>query len=386
MLKRTLLASTGALAVAALTPATASARQFLYVSPHGKDRNACTRKAPCRTIGRAVAKARKGATIVVARGTYREGVVITKDVSVAGTHGTTLDAAGKTNGFLIKGARSAGTVIQGFTVKRALFEGILAQNTAHLVISANTVTGNDLGAKSQKPTGECAPTGPIPGDCGEGIHLIGVTHSLVADNSVTGNAGGILLTDETGPTAHNKISRNKVHGNIPDCGITVAGHNGKAFASGKPHPKVAGVYANIITQNVSDDNGTLKSGGGGAGVLLAAGGPGTAVYDNVVKDNVANGNGLAGITLHTHTPNVDLNGNQLLNNKVSNDGALGDAEYGESGTVGILIGSASVKLSGTVVKGNTISDVHYGIYTKNVPPIKRKANTFKRVAVPLKQI
>ncbi len=277
-------------------------------------------------------------------------------------------------------------MIQGFTVKGALFEGILAQSTAHVVISANTVTGNDKGAGKPNATGECAASGQVPGDCGEGIHLMGVTHSLVGDNTVTGNEGGILLTDETGPTAHNTISRNKVHGNVPDCGITIAGHSGSAFANGKPQPKVAGVYSNTIVQNVSNSNGTLKSAGGGAGILLAVGGPGGAVYDNLVKDNVANGNGLAGVTLHTHTPNVDLNGNQITDNKVSNDGSLGDAEYGESGKVGILIGSASVRLSGIVVKGNTISQTHFGIYTKNVPPIKRSANKFQHVAVPVMQI
>jgi len=298
--------------------------------------------------------------------------------------GATVNATGLVNGFHIKGRSAAGATIQGFKVKGALFEGILVESTSRVVISDNTVSANNRGATAPSPTGECKPFGNVPGDCGEGIHLMGVTRSLVGDNTVFGNEGGILLTDETGPTAHNNISRNQVHGNIEDCGITIAGHSSQAFANGSPQPKLAGIYDNTILQNVSNGNGTKN--GGGAGILLAAGGPGAAVYNNLIKDNTANGNGLAGITLHTHTPNVDLNGNQILDNHVANDGRFGDAEYGESGTVGILIGSASVRLSGIEVRGNQISHVHTGIYTKNVPPLKAKANQFKQVAIHLTQI
>ena len=47
---------------------------------------------------------------------------------------------------------------------------------------------------------ECQAAGEVPGDCGEGIHLMSVADSTVAGNYVTGNSGGILLTDEFGPT------------------------------------------------------------------------------------------------------------------------------------------------------------------------------------------
>ncbi|HUZ29328.1 MAG TPA: right-handed parallel beta-helix repeat-containing protein [Solirubrobacteraceae bacterium] len=256
------------------------------------------------------------------------------------------------------------------------------ENTSRVVLSGNLVTGNDRGAHSPNPTGECTPQGQVPGDCGEGVHLMGVTRSLVADNTVSGNEGGVLLTDETGPTAHNTITCNKLLRNLEDCEITVAGHSDKAFVGGKLAPKAAGIYANTITHNVANGHGTK---GGGAGILLADGGPGAAVYDNGVRDNVANGNGEAGILLHTHTPNVYLNGNKILNNRLSNDGALGDAEFGEAGTVGILIGNASVTPRGIVVRGNTISHVHFGIYSKNLPPLRARANTFHGVAVRIKQ-
>jgi hypothetical protein len=61
------------------------------------------------------------------------------------------------------------------------------------------------------------------------------------------NTGGILLSDETGPTAHNRITANVVADNLSDCGITVAGHNPAAAPGGVPAPKAAGVYANVIS-------------------------------------------------------------------------------------------------------------------------------------------
>jgi parallel beta-helix repeat protein len=379
----------GAAAAVALACAASSASapeagaKFLYVSPHGRARSACTQRAPCRTITRAVNKARAGDTIQVAKGIYHEDVLITKTVSVVAPFRATVNATGLPNGFNIKGRRATGTVIQGFNVKGATFEGILVQSTSRVVVSDNRVTANDRGAHGPNPTGECTPMGQVPGDCGEGVHLMGVSRSLVADNTVSGNQGGILLTDETGPTAHNTITRNNVLRNLQDCGITIAGHNSRAFSDGRLAPKQAGIYANTITKNVANGNGTK---GGGAGILLADGVPGAAVYDNLVSANVADHNGEAGVLLHTHTPNVYLNGNRIVNNALSDDGALGDAEFGESGTVGILIGNATIRPSGLVVRGNTISDVHTGIYTKNTPPIKAKANTFHRVAVRLKQV
>ena len=79
-----------------------------------------------------------------------------------------------------------------------------------MTISSNVVRNNDQGGNATTKTGECAPAGQIPGDCGEGLHLMSVTNSHVVGNTVSNNAGGILLTDEAGPTARNVISRNTV--------------------------------------------------------------------------------------------------------------------------------------------------------------------------------
>jgi hypothetical protein len=284
---------------------------------------------------------------------------------------------------LVTGPGASGTLVKGFVVRNATFEGILALKTSDVTIANNTVENNDRGVNSAHPTGECAPVGEIPGDCGEGLHLMSVTRSAVLNNLVQNNAGGILLTDEFGPTALNLISGNRALNNVLDCGITLAGHSTSAVSStGATEPSLAGVYSNLVSDNVANGDGTKGEGGG---ILLAAGGPGSAVYNNVVNGNTANGNGLAGVTLHSHAPGQNLNGNVITNNNVSDDGLEGDPDFGVTNTVGILVASAVTPLKGTEIANNTISNVHYGIWTKNVPTISPSANTFNNVAVPVTQ-
>jgi nitrous oxidase accessory protein NosD len=368
-------------AIAAARPHGTKTQTTLYVSPTGSDSGTCTRHAPCKTIGAAVAKAAKGDTVKVERGTYTEQVTLTTDISLMGVHKPVVDATGQANGVLIKGPGANGALVRGFVIKNATFEGILAVSAARLTIEHNVVLDNDQGAKAANPTGECAPAGGVPGDCGEGLHLMSVVRSVVSNNLVTANDGGILLTDELGPTAHNVISKNRSLDNVFDCGITLASHNTSAFVNGAVQPTKGGVYGNTVTDNVADGNGTKGQGGG---ILLAGPGPGTAVYNNVVSDNTADDNGLAGVTLHSHAPGEDLNGNKIVDNRLRNDGLTPDSSFNETGTVGILVGSAS-PLTGTVIAGNRISDTHFGIWTVNVPKIKRAANRFHHVAVPLQQ-
>lgn len=386
----------GVIAASGSTAAAAGAKTLYVSRPHGSNANPCTASAPCQTIAFAVGKAHAGDTVTVEKGTYSQYVLVKKRLNILGVGGPVDNLKGRNNGFNIVGSKAAGTVISGFTIENATFEGIFARNTSHLTISNNVVKHNDLGVHAKTPTGECKAQGPVPGDCGEGIHFDGgVTHSIITRNTVTGNLGGILLSDENGPTAHNTISKNNVHGNLDDCGITIVGHNPKATSGGKPQPGLAGVYSNLITGNTVNGNGTKGEGGG---ILMAVAAPGGGVYNNVIKGNSASGNGLAGITIHNHffgptNPAADTNGNQIIGNKLTGNGVadtseaeFGGADFAKGNTVGILIGSGGVKLTGIVISGNTINKSHFGIYTKNdANKVDVKANKFSKVAVLVKQ-
>ena len=343
-----------------------------YVSPSGTDVGSCTQSAPCRTINYAIGQANPGDAISVARGVYHESVKVTKRLSLVG-HDATIDAAGQTappNAVVISGDGAAGTSLAGFTIRNAGLEGVFVVGTSKITIERNRVVNNDT-------------YGPFnalcvdqPDDCGEAIHLQSVAHSIVRDNLVQNNVGGILLTDEDGPTFGNLIVGNRVLDNTKDCGITLASHHFNP-AQAAP-PGVAGIYRNLVLHNVSNGNGA-------AGIGVFAGPPGAAAWENTVADNVARNNGEGGVMIHSHTPHQYVDKNVIINNEIAENGPDADNPFADKPT-GISVFSAVVPIPHTVIAANRISDEYYGIVTTNAVKVSGlKSNKFKRVVVPISQ-
>ena len=210
-----LLKITTSLAGLCLGAAGAATGATLCVNPGGT--------AGCYpTISAAVSAASATSVIQVGKGIYKESVVITQPLTLAGA-GAIIDATGKGVGIFVNGmsAQPAAGIwlvnISGFTIKNANYEGILVANAVDVTISGNTLEGNNKGLNYA--AGTCA---GLPGyetnegaDCGEAIHLMAVHHSIVSGNIVTNNAGGMLLSDETGPTYENVITGNWVASRWP---------------------------------------------------------------------------------------------------------------------------------------------------------------------------
>jgi pectin methylesterase-like acyl-CoA thioesterase len=78
------------------------------------------------TIDEAVAAARPGTHIVVCPGTYDEGVLIDKSLTLTGLHAV-IDASSSPtgNGVQIVGPGGSGSTVAGFRIEQAKFEGIL---------------------------------------------------------------------------------------------------------------------------------------------------------------------------------------------------------------------------------------------------------------------
>ena len=385
-------------------------QRALFVSksanPAGADRSCHSARYP--TIRSALKAARAWSAVVVCPGVYHEQVVIKKPVALIGLRAT-IDETGVTPKFVVNppGAGKltifAGVVsvssnvrIQGFTVKNALGEGILAGGVrgtiSHITITHNMVVHNDLGGGVPPASSyfECQAQGQVPGDCGEGVHFLSVADSQVSGNFIAGNSGGVLLTDETGPTHNNVIENNVVTRNASDCGITVPGYNPAALnKAGQRQPAVAGVYDNAIVHNVITNNG-LK--GEGAGVLFANAGPGTASYDNLVAGNFIAGNELSGVTMHAHTlaPGQfeDLSGNKIIGNKIGTNNTGGDpldapASPTDMKTTGVLVFSGGTTVR-TVIAHNHIFDNKIGIWlSKPVKAFGLGTNSFHHVTRPI---
>ncbi len=340
----------------------AAAAKTLCVNPAGS--SGCY-----KTIQAAVNAASNSDVINVAAGTYKEDVVIGKPLSLlgAGAALSIIDATHLANGILLDGLNNPGlndVTVAGFSVKNALYEGVILLNTTDATIRDNHILNNDtvgpVFGSGPACNGQPAYETDESGDCGGGLHLIGAVRSVVSGNLIRGNADGILLSDETGESRNNLIMRNTVTDNPQECGIVLASHPpmGSAPPAFAPH---FGVDSNTISENVVSKNGVAV---GGAGVGLFSDGAGQGrVSSNVIIRNELTANGIPGVSLHTHVgpafglPADNMSRNMIIGNFISGNGADGD-DTATPGTAGINInsGGGGSPVTGTIISQNIISN------------------------------
>lgn len=327
--------------------------------------NGCYQK-----ISSAVAHASALDVINVWPGTYKEDVVIGMPLSLIGSGAglTIIDATGQPNGIFVDGFDNPGlsdVIIAGFTVKNAQWEGVLVVNASDVTIRDNVIrnntqapsmfTGATTGCPGQ-PSFETDETG----DCGGGLHLIGVWESIVSGNTITQNDDGILVSDESAASHDILITHNHVFNNPGECGIVLASHP-PVGATSPPFAPHNGVLHITVSENDVENNG-VQVGGAGVGMFSDGNGQGSASR-NVIIHNRLVGNGLGGVALHTHVgpkfglPADDMSGNQIIGNYIAKNLA-DEFDTATGGTVGINInsGGGGSPVLGTIITQNIITD------------------------------
>jgi parallel beta-helix repeat protein len=295
------------------------------------------------TITAAVAAAHPGGTVIACPGTYSEDVIVQQSVTIIG-RGATVDPGSATNSpFYSEEGSNAFTVvvpnvtIEGFTVSGASGDGILSAGN-------QSTFRNNLAEDNG----------------GTGIDLNGASWSTVSGNTAVNDVGGgYYLTNDAGgipefadhTASHDNIVGNTAKNNPGGCGVILADHLGSSTGVNTAQ----GIFDNTVTGNVLDDNGTSAD---GAGVVLASPAPGGAVYDNTVIGNSMSGNGIGGVTLHSHIPGQYFAGNKIIANNIGTNNLLGD--YGDPATTGVYLGSVSP--ASVVVAFNAIHGNQYGIF------------------------
>jgi parallel beta-helix repeat protein len=310
-------------------------------------------------------------TVKVAPGIYKENVIISKSLYLVGDNrnNTVIDATGLPNGVYVNGLDNTGLVnvsVSGFSIVHSNFEGVLITNASFVTVFNNRVMENDKSLDIETLTCPGIPSFETAEgfDCGEGIHLLGSDHNTISNNIVERNAGGILISDDTGPVHDNYVSNNTVNNNPDDCGITLASH--PAFNAQTPY----GVYHNTISGNEVALNGLATGEGAGVGIFDSV--PGAANYGNIVVNNRLHDNGLPGVALHSHTPGQNLNDNVIIGNLIMNNGADTD-DAATPGKTGINVFGVS-PVTGTVIAQNTIRNEHDAIVANTPAPVNPHLN------------
>lgn len=358
----TLLALLVSLTANSPSLAASPSAQVLVVSPDGNDAAGTGRAAsPYRTIAHAVLVAPPGATIVVRPGTYPTMVELTKpvtlesDARVSDAVATTvIDATGQPHGIWIHGPAAAGTIVRGLTVKNANDQAILVEDTSRVVIEGNLVTDNAL-----HPGVPPAAYQVMAED--KAIQLQGTTNVVVEHNTVTRNRhGGIAILDSPArPAVGNRIVANRIITNQGDCGVVIA-----SYVPGQ------GVRNNVVEQNLVQGN--------IAGVVIAANPPGTTAINNVVSANRIIANQLPGVIIHSNARDQIVSGTVISDNRIRENGADPAVQLREA--TGIAIIGAIVPVTKTTLRNNTISGEAIAVwqYNPTAQPLLGRADFLRR--------
>ena len=308
-------------------------------SGNASDGNPCTAPgSPCRTIGAAIAKSGAGDTVVVAAGTYGEGLTIAHDLTLqgAGAGQTVIDGSNNTGNSGSVVAVTATVEIAQVTIQggHAATYGGGIDNAGTLALIDSTVVNNStafigggifndsnamLTIENSAIGGNSAATGAAP--YGGGIYNTGamtLTASAVSGNNAGGNGGGIYNDGSSVTLIASTVSDNTAGAGSAN---GQAGHGGGI--------ETGASTLTLVNSTVSGNSATRSGGGIGEGGDFGT----VASYNSTISGNSAlNGGGVfvgGGVTANLANTIVAANTNPAVPNASGPDcqGTLTSQDY-----------------------------------------------------------
>jgi parallel beta-helix repeat protein len=228
-----------------------------------------------------------------------------------------IDATGCDIGIFVPPG-SSNVVIMKNTVSGAGIHGIFAQDSSHILIDQNTVTGNSGGV----PAVSCDFIAPPCVNEGKAIQLSGVSSSIVSHNSVTNDLfGGIAVTDDGAvdpgalnpggsyPAVHNIVMGNYISEVSNDCGIVIAVYNAQVASDNMVMNNR--VYGSLPPFGVNPYVGQI---------VVATDGPNATIKGTLVSGNTVVGSTLPGIVIHSNAPGDAIIGTFVKQNTLGMNG------------------------------------------------------------------
>jgi parallel beta-helix repeat protein len=290
-----------------------------------------------KSIQKAVNNANPGDTILVYPGTYKENIVVDRELRIISKSGNPEDTtvlASTQNEHVFKVA-SDNVTIRGFKIKDASGTpgnykyGIYLDGTKNCIIDNNYISNNREGILLIDSSNNTLINNKLPKNNDAGIILRSSDHNTIMSNNLSGNIAGILIIYFS---YNNTVDGNAVSENT--IGIDIQGNN------------------NTIRNNTILDNGKY-----GMGITSSA--------DNAINNNTVNSNKRNGIwiefsknnTLKSNTINFNgMDGIFLLysnNNTLSDNNASNNINQG----IGLMDCDYNI-LHNNVVNRNNANGIH----------------------------
>lgn len=260
-----------------------------------------------QTIQEAVDAASPEDIILVAAETYFEHVIVNKALSLIGEGANSIidgNGTGKVisvtsdnvyiSGFTIQNGRNPGiwlnsdyNTIQGNTITKNIFDGLVANHSNHNRIIQNKISHNG--------------DGPPDLRWGSGITLMYSNGNIISNNSISNNAlGGIdLSSSHDNIVNHNTLKNNSVS-------VDLSSSVGNIVSDNLMTSNGNGVSIEVSTENTIEHNQILKN-DIGIGIGYSS--------TNVIKENNISENTIHGIAIAETSTNITVVGNTISKNR-----------------------------------------------------------------------